>query len=357
MATTFSLLNWNIGGAKYLELPRKRARGQRFGRDGFRARLNKELRTLVSRRQPDVVTLHEIVRYGPSPSAATDIIDPIPGYRYYPFPLIDTERVSARPKWVEVREKGGWLPSDYFAQGNAFLIRKDLPHYPVLALPKAGVAPLERGRHFVEHVALESGLYFGDRDTEPRAALVAHFVLAVERSDKPLDVFVVNTHLTTLRMERTGIPNIDMQGSLIRREQLGIIFDGIVSRYNCWREERYQERRRPRPEADGETTERHPPIWILAGDFNFTEHSPEHRMIEDLNFIDLHPNKGMGTKAKGLGNDPTLTVDYIFAGPSFISLDPVIVAKAIIGNDPADRTVKVSDHYPLFAEIPLRMPD
>ena len=357
MKDTLSVLNWNIGGAKYLELPRQRTPDNPMGRDEFRIKLNSELQHLIQRRHPDIVTLQEIVRYGSSPRHAEDIVDPPDGYAYYPFPLIDTARLSSRPKWDEVKRAGGWRGNLYFAQGNAFLIRNDLPHYPVWALPRLGIAPPRHEGHFIEQVNLESGLYFGGRNTEPRAALVAHLVLDTGTEGKPLDVFAVNIHLTTLRMEREGIPEIDERATEIRRGQLKIILHGIVSRYTSWRQERYSERGRPRPKRRNEATNRHHPIWVLAGDFNFTENSDEHHLLEQMNFVDLHPNKGWGTKAKGLGGKPTLSVDYIFAGPKFIALDPLIISDRIRANQPPDETVRVSDHYPLFAEIPLRTPD
>ena len=65
---------------------------------------------------------------------------------------------------------------------------------------------------------------------------MAHFIFTGP-GDKPLDVFVVNVHLTTLRREREGIPEIDLAGERIRRGQLEIVFFGIVSSYNSWRSE------------------------------------------------------------------------------------------------------------------------
>ena len=123
---------------------------------------------------------------------------------------------------------------------------------------------------------MEYGLYFGDRNTEPRAALVGHLIYdpEIEQSIprgkcKAQDIFIVNVHLTTLAMEREGIPEIDARAAAIRRNQLDVIFNGIVSRYNTWRQEGYPERGQRRTSEPGETFERHPPIWILVGDFNF----------------------------------------------------------------------------------------
>jgi hypothetical protein len=216
----FSVLNWNIGGAKYLELSKDPVPGKSMGREEFRTRLNAALQNLIDRHHPHVVTLQESVRYGPSPSRAKDIVETPAGYRYYSFPLIDTDRLSARRKWDEVRRAGKWPENTYFAQGNAFMFRDELLHFPVWALPRLGLPPPRREGHFIEQVGLESGLYFGERSTEPRAALVAHFVFDVQKDDRPLDIFVVNTHLTTLWMEREGIPEVDTLASSIRLQRL-----------------------------------------------------------------------------------------------------------------------------------------
>ena len=105
--------------------------------------------------------------------------------------------------------------------GNAFLIKHGTPIFPVWDLSNLlQSAPQNKNKHLIEKVHLDSGLYFGDRNTEPRAALVAHFIInpnpvgsskATNTNDcKPLDIFVVNLHLTTLMMEREGVPEIDV---------------------------------------------------------------------------------------------------------------------------------------------------
>ena len=75
-----------------------------------------------------------------------------------------------------------------------------------------------------------------------------------------------------------------------------------------------------------------------------------------MNFVDVHEgNKGRATKGSGSGPKAkaTLICDYIFAGPKFIALDPLIIEVSKEGNPKPDYSVKVSDHYPLFADIPL----
>lgn len=146
------------------------------------------------------------------------------------------------------------------------------------------------------------------------------------------------------------------EASKIRLAQLGIIFRGIVSRYNLRKQRGFPERGIIRNPKKWESFERYEPVWILAGDFNFTPESKEYETMIRMNFIDVVPNKGHGTKAKGPGNPPTLTVDYIFAGPKFISLDPVITEEGIKSNS-VDAEVPGSDHYPLVARIPIEIPE
>jgi endonuclease/exonuclease/phosphatase family metal-dependent hydrolase len=346
----FTVLNWNIGGAKYLQ-------EEQTERKKTRKQLNNTLQDLMKKHKPHVVTLQEIVRYGTSKEDAKDIIDPPPTYRYYSFPLIDSDRLSSKAKWNKVKRLGHWHSNTFFAQGNAILLRNDVPHFPVWDLSASSERGLGKQRHFIEQVNLETGLYFGNRNTEPRAALVAHFMYNYKAgTGKPLDIFVINLHLTTLMMEREGIPEIDLEASRIRLYQLNVVIRGIVSQYNKWKRQGYPERDKPRRKKRWETFDRYEPVWILAGDFNFTPESLEYETMKRMNFIDVVPQKGSGTKAKGAGKPATLVVDYIFAGPKFISLDPLI-AEAGIKNNKVDHDVEGSDHYPMFAKIPLAIPE
>jgi endonuclease/exonuclease/phosphatase family metal-dependent hydrolase len=134
--------------------------------------------------------------------------------------------------------------------------------------------------------------------------------------------------------------------------QLDIIFDGIISRYNSWKRGGFRERGEHRKAEKWETFDRHEPVWILAGDFNSTPASQEYKAIQDLNFMDVVPHKGAGTKAPGPGNPATLTLDYVFAGPAFIALDPLIMPSGIQDNHVVEDT-RISDHLPMIANIPI----
>ncbi len=353
----FTILNWNIGGAKYLE--------DTSGANRLKTRdqLNKSLVTMIVKEEPDVVTLQEIVRHKqPDDVEIQDIIDDIPGYRYFPFTLIDTDLVSSKAKWRKLLKDSDWHKDTYFAQGNAFLVKKDSPVFPVWELSDLHQAsPATDRQHFVEHVHLDSGLYFGDRNTEPRAALVMHFICDPKTKgapSKPVDIFVVNVHLTTLMKEREGVPLIDSLATRTRLGQLDIVFNGIVSRYNSWKQDKYPDRGKVREPDKQEDFDRHAPVWILAGDFNFTEESDEYMYIKRRNFIDTVPDLGKrsqwgkGTKAKGVGHNPTLTLDYVFAGPKFVSLDPVIEETGINRNRVMhEHAIRASDHYPIVSRI------
>jgi len=352
----FRVLNWNIGGRLFLELPRHQDRA------AIRERLNNELRELIHRYEPDAVTLQEIVQYGTGRNnSVDDLIDPIPGYTYHPVPLIDSFPYTAKAKWNKVLRQGDWSPDTYFAQGNAFLFREDAPLTSLWDLSKPESVPTNINRELaIEKIDLSSGLYLGDRDTEPRVALVSHLVCFPKGTsdgvrEKPFDVFLINVQLSILTGEREGSPSIDALASSRRKSQLDVIFNGIVSRYNEWRQAGYPLRGQRREPMMGETFDRQTPMWILSGSFNFTPDSEEYGIIKRMNFVDTVPSKGTGTKSKGAGRQPILTLDYIFAGPRFVAMDLFIQEKTL-GKNRVDPSTKVSDHYPMIAAIPLEVP-
>jgi len=117
--------------------------------------------------------------------------------------------------------------------------------------------------------------------------------------------------------------------------------NGIVSRYNRWRED----------QGVIEIEDR--PVWFLAGDFNATEDSLEIAKVKRLNFLDLCLEKGAGTKRKKNGRNAALTLDYIFAGPAYYAFDPHAVKRLLEEtSQPPLYKVNVSDHYPIVARFP-----
>ena len=190
---------------------------------------------------------------------------------------------------------------------------------------------------------MATGLYTGDRDTEPRLALVAHFVVGDDPN--PRDVLLINLHLTTLKGEREGFPERDDLGSQIRLGQIDVVLRGIVSRYNDW----WQKEKAARKEIE----KRLPPVWIIAGDFNCTPESPEIVKMKRMNFLDLNSAKGRGNKGSGRPPTPEITVDYIFAGPMYWAFDPHAVEHTVAANPTPLIQVAISDHYPIVASVPV----
>lgn len=367
---TFKIINWNVAGAKFLQLKsaKNKKLTDKITREDFKKRLNNVLFDLIDTNQPEILTLQEVVRYDDKgrEENAKEIIDKkeiLDKYDYYPEWLIDTHHLSAPYKWNKVKKVGKWSKDAFFAQGNAVLIRNDIKHFPIFHLPGINQIP-QRNRDRIECVKLESGFYFGDRNTEPRAAIVVHVVISELRGDnpgektvtlkKPLDIFIVNVHLTTLQREREGIPEIDDNASEIRFGQLDIITNGMISRYNKWVKDDYT---LGRAEVVDGVTKRHKPIWIIAGDLNFTRESREYGTLVSRGFIDLIPNHDLGTKTSGLGKTPTLTVDYVFAGPRFEAMDPSVVEEGIkVNHVDVTPRVRISDHFPLIVDVPIGLP-
>ena len=417
MEEHINVLNWNIGGAKYLESVKRK-------RDAWRKKLNRQTKRLLRDIKPYAVTLQEVVLYGKDEAdggvqlrelgyvyaegdkdakpvcaeCVLDVDDLREDYQFIPEWLIDTKRHSAMGKWAKLynNEELGWDEDHFFAQGNATLVRKDVPrcgifHVPTLENPKGkrGRMIFRMPRHdrpqgecgentqCTEVVQLECGLYFGDRNTEPRVAMVTHLVLDGQGEPepgsretpvrKPLDVFVVNLHLTTLMKEREGVPVVDELASQTRLRQLEIVIDGMVSRYNSWRKNDYEVRD---SEPLAEVESRLPPVWILAGDFNFTPESVEYETVVRRGFIDMNPLvvvpeptqlqlRDAPTKAKGPGCEPTITLDYVFVGPRFEAVPPTIGDGRVAQRDMTSKISKVhekidaSDHYPVSVSVPI----
>lgn len=196
MKCTIKLVNWNIGGAKYLETNDSSVRKQ----------LQDGLTYLVNDKKPHVICLQEFTQFATSgrQEDAIDVVTCPTGYIRYPICLIDTDRHSHQGKWNNVRDKGKWPPQTYFSQGNAIFVRSDVSVFPVWSLPSCEVTfeawrnertkrplstdqairnplPLTDYQAVPEDIILQTGFYRGTRDTEPRAATVLHLVI-----DRPL---------------------------------------------------------------------------------------------------------------------------------------------------------------------------
>ena len=130
----FRILNWNVAGAKYLDLKSQEKHPEMPGyktREGFKEQLNRALREKIREQDPHVITLQEVVSYNDSgdDSSATNILDVPEDYYYFFEPLIDTKHYSAPRKWNNVKERGEWRSKAFFAQGNAIMIIMNFPSF------------------------------------------------------------------------------------------------------------------------------------------------------------------------------------------------------------------------------------
>ena len=323
------IVSWNIGGVAYLKTPPVR-------RKSVKKAINNDLRKIIKRYDnPHFILLQEIVKYERRKGSIQEIIEDIENYHYQSFIAIDTEKNNHPEKWNPIRDsnKGNWSESAYLGQGSGVLWRKDIPHSQIWETNVYNA--IEKEELDAEVVRMDNGLYTGTRDTEPRIAIVTHFIV------EEIDIYLVNLHLTTLSGEREGFPERDNQGKEVRLKQIDIILNGIVSRFNSWRAENVKNINKK-------------PIWILGGDFNATPDSIEMIKLNSMNFMDLCPSKGTGTKRSKISNkkEGALTVDYIFAGSKYYSFDPNIVEKELTNEIPLYDII-TSDHFPFYAEILL----
>lgn len=320
-----NIASWNIAGASILTLSAAQ-------RDKKHKLYNNQINELIKTSNPDVILLQEIVRYETLSGNIREIIDCPDGYYYLASTTIDTIKNAYPPKWNEIRRKGQWDEHIYMGVGLGMLWKKSLKHS---SLWSTKLKHLKTGPKLEkEEVRIETGLFTGNRDTEPRMAVVSHFDLLKQ------DFYIVNCHLTTLKGEREGFPEKDHQGSLIRQEQINTILNGIVSRLN---QDQHQLSNRSNKKKS-------PGIWIIGGDFNATPNSPEITKIQQMNFTRLCTNEL--TKRSKKGNKPIIKVDYFFAGPCHYAFDPNILANNK-NNYSIAYELNLSDHYPIIARFPI----
>lgn len=325
-----TIANWNVGGAKYLNLPSA-------SRLAFQDQINDEIRRLCAKWQPDIVLLQEVTRTRYRGGDARDLVVAPTGYRYHMETIHDSNMHSHPVRWSQYRNSGNRPKDDYIGQGAGFLWRENLKHASIWNYAKAHASD----RLQCELVPTETGLFTGNRDTEPRAAAVAHFVSSDE-GGKAIHVFIANLHLSTLHGEREGHTPRDRLGSQVRLRQLQTILEGIVARHVGWSQ-------LLDPPVDLSNV-----MWVVGGDFNASPQSAEIDRVRSFGFCDGNPNKGLGNKTSGFGNDPTHTVDYVFA--NYLQSWPRMMGKfekTVAHNPVPDLSFRVSDHYPTIARLPV----
>jgi len=310
------IASWNVGGGKGLRLEA----AERRRRSGA---LQRDLEGIVGGWDPDIVLLQEVTEFGEG-EAERFVKPPLEYYCCFSRALDSLQHPHHR-KW----SNRGVETHTRTSQGQAILWKRSVTHAAFWNGNRQTGPGLQ-----ASEVRYETGIYSGNRDTEPRLVVVAHFVFDVCRS--PVDLFVANLHLSTLRHERAGVIVRDRLGSHVRRAQLHWVLCGIVSRVNRFRSQQRMA----------------PAVWVLGGDFNASPGSPEIRMLEENGFVDLNGQKGHGTKRHGQNSAATHTVDYLFAGIAGTSIDPVVLGRQAAKN-PKPLEKSVSDHLPIVADLPL----
>jgi endonuclease/exonuclease/phosphatase family metal-dependent hydrolase len=305
-----SIATWNIGGTEFL--------GSTTSKD--RKKLSAEIAKLCTDHKLDILLLQEIA------TEDGELVFDVPaGYSCRKEIVINSREHAHPKKWNRYGNTQKTL-----GQGSAIVWRENLQHGSLWRLAS------ERGPELqCEGVRLDTGLYVGSRDSEPRVAMVARFVKDGRQ------IVVVNVHLTTLQYEREGTVERDHQGAVVRTRQLRLILDGIVSAYNAWW-------LRDAPHAQTTDTPK-PPIWIIGGDINAIPESEEVSMLRRARFVDLCNRKGQGSKRRKGGNMAELTLDYLFAGVVHHGL----VVSDIRTSEPV--YMQSSDHLPIFSELEFEL--
>lgn len=369
----FKVLTWNMGGAKYFSELKDRPTAKTWNQHVGKA--VRVLRALLKKYNPDVVALQEVPK-AEGARGFKNVLDEIQ--------IEEEEEVNCSAVFFEnlrsdthqIRKVFSDLAqvprfrNVHFLQGYAFLYMSD----PSLAVPRSVWTehmPLadHPPEEAFEGIHLSTGLYCGDRNTEPRLAVMGRFfkTFGKKQKDPALEVCVLNLHLSTLRYERENMPGFDMESANVRRSQIDTLLKYVITPYNLAIRDKWQAGWNemsggPVGQDEEQGLRQRTPLWFLAGDLNCPPNSQEIQFLEQMNFEDLVPSDPpvRGTKMDSSHAHPTLVLDYIFAGPSFTlegnAFKPTKNSEVVdIENLPASPpwtfSTFPSDHIPVFAEL------
>ncbi len=281
---------------------------------------------------PDIILLQECIGFrdtqrkssGRWQSGEHILQEVFRGYRCFFFPALSSFTNPHPRKWQKYREGSGikeYLPDDIEAQqGYGICIRDDQRLRKIWVTDNSWEnADVPRGDYHLcfEEINTTTGLFLGDRDTEPRLVIMGRMKVGVQGVDGRYLNFI-NVHLTTLKGERVGNIRLNRKGSSLRQQQLDLILENVISAYS--EEDAY---RIPRI-----SSARKEDIWIVGGDFNALLDSEELISVKRMGFVDGNPDKHLmdanrgsqydnqiGTKWSLDNPDQPLTMaDYILCG-------------------------------------------
>jgi len=332
-------MSWNMAGAKlfeHLEPEPEPAAGRYVA--AFRRAWEQSICPWLAtpdKDQPDIILLQECIGFedcSSSPSirwqSGSLILSEIfAGYECFFFPAVTSHTHPHPGKWLRYSEAGAdenFIPAHVdIQQGYGICVRKGISPrqlwVPHLNPKDATTDSDQAGPDWVscfEPISITTGLYLGNRDTEPRKVILGRVKLDDQGESRYLNY--LNVHLDTLSGEREGNPQLNRRAGASRLRQIALILENIVSAY--------QETTQYRMPIDG--GQDGGDIWILGGDFNMAPDSAEVRLIQDSGFLDVIPDKriqdadptsllhGQAGSKWSLNNPgrPPIVLDYIFCG-------------------------------------------
>ncbi|MBT4078482.1 MAG: hypothetical protein HOE78_18050 [Gammaproteobacteria bacterium] len=381
-----SVMSWNMAGAKLFEqldpepgsaAGRYTAAFRKVWEDSIGNWLVSPNQNQPDQNRPDIILLQECIGFDDlsnrAPhrwqSGSTILGEIFSGYECFFFPAVTSHNNPHPGKWNRYVEGGSvtnCIPAHVdIQQGYGICVRKGISSRKLwvpLADSKnmatdADIAEADCHSCF-EPISITTGLYLGQRDTEPRLVIMGRAKLESDGESRYLNY--LNIHLNTLSGEREGNVRLNRRAGASRLRQVELILDNIVSAY--------QETTRYRIPAGIEPSRRD--IWIIGGDFNTTPDSEEIRMIRQAGFIDVIPDKRIedanpdsvfhnriGSKwSLHDSKTPAINVDYIFCG-----LEQFTFASDGLNTTESRRPFRpcfedpafASDHALLFAKIRL----
>ncbi len=373
------VMSWNMAGAKLFEQldpepgPATASYIQAF-RQAWETSIGAWLQAEEGNR-PDIILLQEcigFVDHASSPSGrwqegAAILGEIFAGYDCFFFPALSSHANPHPGKWrryAEDRSPRTHIPAHVdIQQGYGICVRHGVSSRSLWVAdteaPSADADRVQPGcMSCFESINVTTGLYLGNRDTEPRLAVMGRAKLESAGESRYLNY--LNIHLNTLNGEREGNVRLDRKASASRLRQVELILDNVVSSY--------QETNRHRvPQGRAQNGR---DIWIIGGDFNTLPDSEEIAVIRRAGFIDAIPDKrievadqgggfsgGTGTKwSLGDMDSPPIVLDYIFCG-----LDQFTFPAGGLDTSGSkrpfrphfDNSAYSSDHAVLFAKIRL----
>ncbi|MCW8963648.1 MAG: endonuclease/exonuclease/phosphatase family protein [Gammaproteobacteria bacterium] len=375
------LMSWNMAGAKLFDQldPEPAPAAGRYIQAFHKAWNDSIVPWLATpdKDAPDIILLQECIGFedhSSSPSgrwqSGNEILSKIfSGYQCFFFPAVTSHDNPHPGKWSRYTNGNAVanpVPTAVdIQQGYGICVREGIISAklwtpwpdPQDAPPDADQANGECTSCF-EVIPVSTGLYLGDRDTEPRMVIMGRAKLELDGEYRYLNY--LNVHLNTFKDEREGNEQLDQRASISRQQQVGLILENIVSAYQ------QSTHYRMHSHADDNKSD----IWIIAGDFNCTPDSAEIAAILNAGFVDAINDKHIedadpahtlqdrvGTKWS-INDDecPPVVLDHIFCGleqPTLTSDTLETSASKRPFRPCFDDKAYETDHAVLFAKIRL----